>query len=227
MTDARIVGGQNWRRLPSDRFGMMNVVDNCIADLDSFVPARLPSFQDSSSLLLASDYGGQHSGAHYETYSYLLVCRDRFVVWREAQQALRARWLPDGRRLSYKSLGDSIKARAVPAFLAAADLLAGILVTFAISTQMKSIFAREGHILRTSTNLSEYQHWKPKPFERLYRITSLAAFLLSGLSQPGQSVVWLTDEDEIVGSKRHLKDFGTFFSGSPAGFVGCPRAKRA
>ncbi len=210
--NSRAAGPQNWRRLSSDRFGMMNVFDRAMADLDSFLPPRLPAMQGPGRLVLASDYSGQHRGALYQTYSFLLVSQDTIGAWLARRSEIRQRWLRDGRRLSYKTLSESLRWHALEPFLDAAHLLTGVLATIAISNRMRSLFTSDGDILHTSTKLAEYQYWQPRPFERLYRVCSFAAFLLAGLSFPGQALYWVTDDDEIVATAKHQEAFSRMFT---------------
>jgi hypothetical protein len=46
--------------------------------------------------------------------------------------------------------------------------------------------------------------WKRGVQERLLRVLHLSGFLLSGLSTPGQNVLWVIDEDEIAANVDQL-----------------------
>jgi hypothetical protein len=56
------------------------------------------------------------------------------------------------------------------------------------------------------------KRWKPNVQERLLRVLHLSAFLLSGLSVPGQDVLWIIDEDDIAANVTKLTDLTELFA---------------
>ena len=108
--------------------------------------------------------------------------------------------------MSFKSLGDSRRQAVLYPFLQAAGNLRGVCVTFAIHRTVESLFV-ESEVLNPKTaGFASPAHWTPKSFERVMRIVHLLSILLAGLSSPGQHILWITDNDDIVANLNHHQD---------------------
>lgn len=94
--------------------------------LEFFGDYLLPLHQahDHNTWILASDYGGDHQGATYRTYGFLLVCKASLARWWRTVAALRAE-IGDAREFSYKEMRDAVRRRHLASFLSAADTLHG------------------------------------------------------------------------------------------------------
>jgi hypothetical protein len=87
-------------------------------------------------LFVGSDYGGDHKRSNYITYAFM-TADDTPSEWISLQKALRTRYLTDGRRMSFKRLGDPQRQAALPLFLQAADSLNGHLVVFVVHKSIR------------------------------------------------------------------------------------------
>lgn len=116
--------------------------------------------------------------------------------------------------MAYKSLGDRARRRALPAFLAAADQIEGLLFVVRVSKRVGALFVDADAPL--SPMAEQLARWPPKTAERLLRICHFAALTLAGLSRPGQDVLWITDQDDVAANEdRHrllTQAFGTISS---------------
>ena len=155
---------------------------------------------------MASDYGGEHANAVWETFTFLVVDMAEGANWTFLQNQFRARVMSNRRRMAYKNLNDSVRRRALDSFLSSANLLPGLLVTFAIAKSVKCLFNNEGKVDPKAAELEQLHDLSPGVAEKLLRITHLLSLLLSGFSAAGQDVLWVTDEDSIVAnSHRHIQ----------------------
>jgi len=165
----------------------------------SYRPSATPT------LLVASDYGGEHARAEYQTISVLLAdLRGLIASWEPRRRDVRSRFANDGRRLSYKKLGDRQCAKMLLPFLSAANYLPGIVATFLIDRRIKSFFrvARD----RTEDLVVDPTTWKPKAFEKLLRVAHLGSLLIAGMSCERQNILWVTDHDAIAANlKKHAE----------------------
>jgi hypothetical protein len=148
-----------------------------------------------------ADFGGQHKGQHFDTYSFLVLDLEKNGRWLDRQQHFRQTVMPNTRRMSFKAMNDKYRRQALLPFLTLANGIEGWLVVFAISKAGGSLFRRVEEISQAHGLLGG---WKPRVRERLLRIMHLSAFLLSGLSSPGQDVLWIIDEDEIAANIPQL-----------------------
>lgn len=211
MTDLHLALN-NWKPFKNPVLGPMNGFSDSLAKLERKYPNLLPDIRQGSTIFIGSDYGGQHSFAQFESLSFLLADLERCDSWEQQRRHLRRRFLSDGRRFSYKALGDRIRKRALFPFLSAANSIPGIVVTILIDKQIESLFQKEGKLKTSVSELAEYSHWDSGVFEKLMRVAHWCSFFLAGLSRPHQDVLWFTDEDAIVANEERLREFVEIFT---------------
>ena len=110
------LGPQRWNHPSDPKLGFMNIFGEDITRLESKYPNILPDLRQSSIIFVGSDYSGQHDFAQYESLSFLFADLERCGDWEQQRQQVRRQFLPDGRRLSYKNLGDRKRQRALIPF---------------------------------------------------------------------------------------------------------------
>lgn len=200
----------NWRGLDRADLGFLGAIDDCIAIAESRHPGVIPDLRQGGSLVVASDYGGEHPRAQWATYCFLAVPLDDAQDWAVSTRALREDLLPDGRRMAFKSLGDRVRAQALPSFLASADELNGFLACFAVKRSISSLFGR-GRLDPRALESEPLRPYRTQVAEKLLRITHFLALLIAGISAPNQNLVWLTDEDSIASTQDRLRTLAEVF----------------
>ncbi|HEY1938706.1 MAG TPA: hypothetical protein VGJ33_12285 [Candidatus Angelobacter sp.] len=191
------MSSENWQALVQKNLGLTATLGKIMLSVKP--PINLP---DAERLLVASDYSGAHRGSAYDVYTTLVADASSCAAWLESRAHIRAQFLSQNRRMSYKALNDGQKRRALGPFLAAADQISGICASFAISKAAGTIFQADDQ--PHNPELSECLEW-PKPlFERTFRIVHIVSFFIAGLSRPNQDVLWFSDEDEIAASPKRL-----------------------
>jgi hypothetical protein len=149
-------------------------------------------------VLVACDFSGSHSAAKYEAFAFLVGAIGGSAKWMETRSIVRDRFLPNNRRMAYKSLNDAIRLQALPSFLEAANNFPGNLVVFLISKQINNLFADPGTPGFLPELVVAERGWKKKSFQRLLLVASLGSLLVSCLSEPLQDILWVSDQDEIA-----------------------------
>ena len=152
-------------------------------------------------LMMVADFGGQHKGQHFDTYAFLIFDLEQNESWIEGQRLFRQTIMPSGRRMAFKAMNDKLRRRALVPFLQLANEIKGWLVLFAVSKVGGSMF-------RNADKSDDFEqllkNWKPSVRERLLRVMHFSAFLLSGLSSPGQDILWVIDKDEAAANAQQL-----------------------
>jgi hypothetical protein len=82
-------------------------------------------------------------------------------------------------------------------FLLATDTISGLLITFLIDKHAGTLFDGSAS---GKKSIPDSQFWKAAAFEKVRRIATFGALLLAGLSKERQHVLWITDQDDIVGN---------------------------
>jgi len=202
---------QRWGLGPRPDLGLIDKLNGMLRGLGAKRPPVLPDLSRGRLLFAASDYSGEHAGAPYQAYSIILADLSASQDWELSRRSVRARWLADGRRVSYKALRDRHREAALPHFLQAADRISGLLLTVLVDSGIDNMF----HLTeddRHEESLGSFANWPRSSLEKLLRIVHFLSLLIAGLSRPGQDLLWITDEDEIAANEQRLKELVFGFS---------------
>lgn len=193
-----------WAPLNRPELALLNEISDLIRREEWRYPDALNSVRRGPTMLIACDYGGMHRATRYETLAFLVADLAFVWLWNEFRQSIRTKFLSDGRRLSYKQLGDRKRAQAVVPFLRASNTIPGLLLVCAIDKRCLRLLSEP----LPAANESQIQlgAWKTAPFERLTRVGLLGAMLIAAMSAPGQNVLWFTDQDAIAPNEARLRE---------------------
>lgn len=189
------------RRLRNESAGFINDVSNIIATEAWKNPSLIPDLSKDKTLFVFSDYSRVQG--KYKTYSFLIIGRSGADYFNGVRKILRDDFNLENRRISYKGLNDKIKLKALPAFLSCAGAMDGLLVTFAVDTQIKYMFAEQ--FIDACPDISAL---KKSTLEDMLRVVHFGAQAIMTSFSSGQNIVWFTDSDAIVANEKHEKLFG-------------------
>ena len=65
-------------------------------------------------MIIVSDYSGQHKLASHEADSFLVTTDCALDEWQPVRLEFGNRWLPDGRRISFKQLSEPTRWLELP-----------------------------------------------------------------------------------------------------------------
>jgi len=194
-----------WQSVRSDRLGLINSFDDAMVARQWRNPSAFPDLRGSESLLVFSDYGGDHQGSPYHGYAYLFVGSSSIPAWDRRRLTVRERFRIRNRSFAYKKLTDRRKLEALPHFLAAASPLQGLCVIVLIDKRVASLIDANGVPPPTlAEELWPEAKYKAATFERLMRVIHFNALFTAGLVGRGQNVIWITDRDEIAANPAQL-----------------------
>ncbi len=200
-----------WRAQPASK-SIFKIINENIEQLIFRDPTSLPDLRSASTILISSDYSGEHSGVKYQIFSFLIADIGSCQEWEKKREKLRSEFLSDNRRLSFKNLGDNQKRKALKPFLEAADNIPGLVFTIAVDSSIQSLFEGATPLDLENLDFSAFRSWKPKVLEKAFRTVHCISFLLAGLSYSGQNVMWFTDEDSIAANPDRLKQLTNLFA---------------
>ncbi|UNV91859.1 MULTISPECIES: hypothetical protein [unclassified Comamonas] len=167
----------------------------------------LPDFSDDTKIAVMSDYGGEHDGAHFNTYSFLFLAYNKVGPFEEKSAELRKKY--GYSEFKYKDLKSGPKARALEEYLRLVDnFIHGAIITIAIDKRIASMFGAS----KTKTQAAMVKQlqnaglgiWKGEVAEKLLRVTNIIAAFASLLTHEGHDLLWYSDRDTINenGKKR-------------------------
>ena len=189
------------KRILDENAGFVKDVSDVIAVEAWKDPSLIPDLSKEDSIFLFGDYSRVRGP--YKTYSFLVVGESAVDFFGAARKEMRERLRLGARRMSFKGLNDKVKLRALPAFLSLAGALDGFILTFAVNSNIRYMFAEQ--FLDVWPNLGDV---KKPVLEEMLRIAHFGAqAVLVGFSSR-QNIFWFSDEDNIVANEAHQQQFG-------------------
>jgi hypothetical protein len=164
---------------------------------------ELPDFSDDGRIFVMSDFGGEHSSALFNTYSFLILAQNKIGPFQTEVEALRQKHgLSDGREFAYKRLKSDGRSRALPEFLKIVDTcIHGAVITVAIDRKIGTVFGMSKHEAHRSMvdqlETKGFGDWKGLDAEKVCRVCHALAIFVSLLTKPNQRLLWYCDNDAI------------------------------
>ncbi|WP_322064207.1 hypothetical protein [Burkholderia ubonensis] len=195
-----------WQPVVDVGAGYLFSLSDSLSLTEEKYPGILSPVEDGD-LVIASDYSGQHKEATHEAYSFLVTTDLALSEWLPLLREFRERCLPDGRRISFKKLSEPVRWRALPDFLETASRLSGNLITVLVDRRVGS-FIDGG----PKTAIEVFPDCFPQgtrhgTAEKMLRLASFLALILSGLRRENQASTWISDHDETLDSHEKREGF--------------------
>jgi hypothetical protein len=154
-----------------------------------------------------------NSKSDFDVIAILLATPEKSLDWESSRQQVRKEILGAKRRVSFKSLGDRVRQKSFVPFLEATDNVDGIITSIAIDKKISRNFMFGPDEIEASQNRKWLREkWKVLQLERMVTVAHFVAFLISGLSIPGQAIWWISDQDDMFANERFAQDTGTVFT---------------
>jgi hypothetical protein len=159
-------------------------------------------------MVILSDYSGQHKGSSHEAYSFLVTTARAIHEWLPVREAFRRDWLKDGRRISFKRLGDGMRWSAFAPFLRLASALRGNLITILVDRRIKSFV--EGGVYSLAEIMPDCfsPDTSPRTMEKMLRLASFVGMITAGLRKEHQRSSWISDHDEALETFARREQLG-------------------
>lgn len=187
---------------------LAEMLQEAIKDSDRRLRLVLPDLRvfENETVVVLTDYGGEHDGSRYFTYSSLLCPWNCCGAFQEQMGMIRQTHDLGIKEIAFKDFGMGQVFRALPEYLELLDMMPGFLFTLVVDRRIGSLFetadaprsARVPEVLATHG----FGRRKPKVAEKLMRVVDTAAFLTALLAHDNQNVFWMTDHDSIVEAKN-------------------------
>lgn len=198
----------------------MDAINDVLTRIDRLTPHALPDLRRGKTLFVGSDFSGDHKTADFLALSFLFADLASLDSWENIRTETRREFLSDGRRISYKALGDRKRRHIMLSFLQAANTIHGIVVTILIDKRLPSLFWGEKGPDFSDPELARYRDWKPASLEKLLCAIHFCAFFVAGLSGERQDVLWFSDEDEIAPNDHRITRVAVMFANVLAHYLG-------
>jgi hypothetical protein len=212
-----------WRPVASHSGGYESLLSSALEIVDKQDESCLWPV-DVGTQLIVSDYSGQHREATHEVYSFLITTLTALEPWLPIRDQFRARWLPDGRRLSFKQLREPVRRRAYPHFLELAGNLPANLITIMVDNRVGSFVQGGPLALAEALDDCFTSEMSAGSVEKIFRLSLFIALLQAGLRKEDQPSLWISDHDETLDSFDRRERFGRLATYLTFGLTGWKNA---
>jgi hypothetical protein len=169
-----------WQPIVDKEIGYLFGLSDSIAVVEAKNPDLLASVTNGT-MIIASDYSGQHKEATHEAYSFLVTTDEALKNWLPSLAAFRQQWLPDGRSISFKKLNEPLRRQALRPFLDTAAGLSGNLIKILVNREVGS-FISGGPALAKDVFPDCFQaNASLGTVEKMLRLASFVGLILAGL----------------------------------------------
>lgn len=169
-------------------------------------------------IYVTSDYSGFHGDSKYTVITILLVDLESCQDWEIRRRNIRDRYLST-RKVAYKKLSDKQRELALLPFLEAAGSINGLCASLIINKKIDGLVTTMDtlHKLRRSVGIKG--NWNVYEFERMARVAFFVSLFLAGLARPTMNIIWITDDDEIVGGLDRKADCARLLSSFTSAYI--------
>lgn len=174
---------------------------------------ELPDFSGDKKIAVLSDFGGEHKGADFLTYTFLIISYDKISPFIQAVDKLRRKHkiLKPYSEFMYKDLKYGPRKRALPEFLKIVDsLLHGAIITIAVDKNIESLFGVTRQAVHTQIKQDFCKaglgEWKFEPAEKALRICHAISFFASLTTHNNQRLLWYCDNDTVNNNEVFFND---------------------
>lgn len=184
--------------MPVEFYQKKDLATILLSVLEHRLTKGFPFGSRGEKLVTVADFSGTHRDSQFVTYAFLTLDLDQNLGWLNGQSEFRQR-LGVERRISFKSLNDAVRRKALIPFLKLANGINGALTVAIVPKSFGPL---------TESNSSELNDllrlWKPKVHEHLLRVTHLGGLITAFMSRPNQNLLFITDQDEIASNDAQL-----------------------
>lgn len=184
-----------------------------VKTMDRILTVEDPPTISGPTMLIASDYSGTDKKSRYEVTALLCCDMEGSFDWEILRRSVRRQYLADGRRMSYKALNDAKRSRALTPFLSAAECIYGLCLVIIINKSIRHLCLNDASDYKKIRELAQLKaRWKDRELESVLRLTHFVSWLMGSMSQQGQNVYWISDEDSSFANLVRHADVATLLS---------------
>ena len=170
---------------------------------------ELPDFSDDETIAVMSDFSGEHKGAHFNTYSFLILAYNKVGPFMAQVEELRRKHglIDPYSEFAFKDLGFGPRSRALPEFLRLVDnFIHGAVITIAIDKQIDTVFGRSKKeaypLIEEQLSAMGLGKWKGAAGEKVLRVCHSIAIFTTLTTRENQRLLWYCDNDVINENAR-------------------------
>jgi len=195
-----------WRNITEPLYPWVKTINRILTVED-------PPTISGPTMHIASDYSGTDKRSRYLVTAILCCDMEASSDWEMSRRSIRQEHLADGRRMSYKALNDAKRSRALAPFLSAAEYIYGLCLVIIVNKSIRRLCLNDSSEYQKLREIAELKaRWKDSELENVLRLTHFVSCVMGGMSQPGQNVYWISDEDSSFANLLRHSDVANLLS---------------
>ncbi len=175
---------------------------------------ELPDFSGDTKIAVMSDFSGEHKGANFNTYSFLIMAYNKVGPFMVQVGELRRKHgivEPYG-EFAFKKLASGPRSRALPEFLHLVDnFIHGAVITIAIEREIDTVFGRSKKetypLIEEQLETMGFGRWKGAAGEKVLRVCHSIAIFVALTTNEDQRLLWYCDND-VINEDARERGFG-------------------
>ena len=181
---------------------------------------ELPDFLDDDKIAVMSDFSGEHKGACFNTYTFLIYSQTKIGLFEFKVKELRRKYgiLDPYSEFAYKDLKYGPRSRALAEYLNLVDsFIHGSLITVAIDRNIDTVFGLSKKdtfpLIEQQLLAQGFGAWSGAMGEKVLRVCHSIALFTSLVSRENHKLLWYCDLDPINddGKGRSFSDTQKLF----------------
>jgi hypothetical protein len=210
---------ENWTRknieLPVElyndsRLPIFDCINDSLLSLHKNHQLLLPNFDDTESVLILSDYGGEAHTSKYLTYTFTFVDYNATGFFSRAMSEIREKHglFDPHKEIAYKDIKRYRQlSRCLPEYLSLTNnFLNGLIFTLVVDKRVVSLSGdnnrKSNEELASLMSNNGLGRWTPDTAEKLHRIIQVGSYFCNLLIGAGKKILWMTDNDSIMANEE-------------------------
>lgn len=179
----------------------------------------LPNFEESETVCIFTDYGGEAKSSEFFTYTVTLVAYNQLAFFEKTMNEIRGKYklnIPL-KEISFKDLRyGPVRDCLEDYLLAINNLVNGISFTLVVDKEIQSLAEENNkeskYLIAKILEERGFGSYKADVAEKVYRITNLTSYLVNLLVPNGKKIFWMSDQDATIETEDMHKKMGQLFN---------------
>jgi hypothetical protein len=179
----------------------------------------LPNFNDSETVAIFTDYGGEAKDSKYFTYTITLVGYNQLAFFDDNMKNIREKYRLNNpiKEIAFKDLKyGPIKRSLDEYFNVINNSVNGIVFTLVVDKEIHSLAEiNEKHSKKLVAKTLEergFGTFKADVAEKIYRIINLISYLVHLLVPYGKKIFWMSDQDSTIETEEMHQKIAKLFN---------------
>lgn len=178
----------------------------------------LPNFNESETVAIFTDYGGEAPDSKYYTYTVTLVGYNQLALFEDFMKKIREKYKLNSpiKEIAFKDLKYGPIKRSLDEYLNAINnTVNGIVFTLVVDKEIHSLAGsnekQSKELLAKILEEIGFGTFKADVAEKIYRINSLISYLVHLLVPYGKKIFWMSDQDSTIETEEMHQKFADLF----------------